>query len=92
MKHIKLFEDFVNEGKFTIDETIVLIPMYNPVEFAQEWSAAYGEDLQQEYSDLYKELLKKKYFTVEDVTRLWKKLYGKDFKKEYTALYKKLDK
>ena len=78
--------------KNRVNEAIELIALYSPVEFAREWSAAYGEDLQQEYSDLYKELLKMKMFTVEDLARLWKKLYGKDFKKEHTALYKKLDK
>jgi len=75
-----------------VDEAIELFSLYTPIEFAQEWAAAYGEDLQQEYSGLYKELLKLKRFTVLDITRLWKKLYGEDFKKEYSALYKKLDK
>jgi hypothetical protein len=89
---VKFFDqNFVKES-VEVDEAIELFSLYTPIEFAQEWAAAYGEDLQQEYSGLYKELLKLKRFTVLDITRLWKKLYGEDFKKEYSALYKKLDK
>ena len=89
---VKFFDqNFVSES-VEVDEAIELFSLYNPIEFAQEWSAAYGEDLQQEYGELYKELLKLKQFTVLDIVRLWKKLYGEDFKKEHSALYKKLDK
>jgi hypothetical protein len=83
MKHIPTFESFINEAK-TGSMTIA--------DFAAAWTKMYGENLKNDYYDVWKKLDKMKTFTIEDVVKVWDESYGEDFQTDYEGLYTELKK
>jgi hypothetical protein len=83
MKHIQTFENFLNEAKTG--------PM-SVADFAKAWDSMYGEDLKNDYYDVWKKLNKMKTFTIEDIVKVWDESYGEDFQTDYEGLYKELKK
>lgn len=59
---------------------------------AKTWDKLYGEDLKDEYYDIWKKLKAKGTFTLSDLKTMWYKSYGGTFKDEYDGLSKELKK
>jgi hypothetical protein len=57
---------------------------------AKKWDELYGEDLKDDYYDIWKKLKAKGSFTLSDLEKMWDKSYGESFKDEYDGLYKEL--
>ena len=83
MKHIQTFENFLNEAK---------PGSMSVADFVKAWDSMYGEDLKNDYYDVWKKLNKMKTFTIEDVVKVWDESYGEDFQTDYEGLYKELKK
>lgn len=83
MKHIQTFENFLNEAK---------TGSMSVADFVKAWDSMYGEDLKNDYYDVWKKLNKMKTFTIEDVVKVWDESYGEDFQTDYEGLYKELKK
>ena len=83
MKHIHTFENFLNEAK---------TGSMSVADFVKAWDSMYGEDLKNDYYDVWKKLNKMKTFTIEDVVKVWDESYGEDFQTDYEGLYKELKK
>jgi hypothetical protein len=57
---------------------------------AKKWDELYGEDLKDDYYDIWKKLKAKGSFTLAELEKMWDKSYGESFKDEYDGLYKEL--
>lgn len=57
---------------------------------AKKWDELYGEDLKDDYYDIWKKLKAKGSFTLSDLEKMWDKSYGESFKDQYDGLYKEL--
>lgn len=57
---------------------------------AKKWDELYGEDLKDDYYDIWKKLKAKGSFTLSDLEKMWDAAYGEMFKDEYDGLYKEL--
>ena len=57
---------------------------------AKKWDELYGEDLKDDYYDVWKKLKAKGSFTLAELEKIWDNSYGESFKDEYDGLYKEL--
>jgi hypothetical protein len=56
----------------------------------KKWDELYGEDLKDDYYDIWKKLKAKGSFTLNDLEKMWDAAYGEMFKDQYNGLYKEL--
>lgn len=57
---------------------------------AKKWDELYGEDLKDDYYDIWKKLKAKGSFTLSDLEKMWNASYGESFKDAYDGLYQEL--
>lgn len=79
MKHIKLFEDFLNEGE-SVAKSI-----------HDHWFDTYGENFIGEYPKIAKILKNRPSVDRRELARIWDEVYGENFEEKYPGMWDKLD-
>jgi len=81
MKHLKEYEEFLNEDKdnFITDERIRNV-----------WRSLYGDDFIDKHPSIFKILKQRPPITLKELERIWDETYDKNLKDELPEFWSKL--
>jgi hypothetical protein len=80
MKHIKLFEDFLNEAEDVKKD------------IHDHWQEVYGKDFIAEHPSIAKILKNRKNLDLREFERIWNESYEEDFKEAHPNIWNKMNK
>lgn len=78
MKHIKEYEEFINED---LNATI------SDPEIVEAWEKVYGKDFREDFPGIYKILKQRAKVDSKELERIWTETHEKSFKEEHPKVW-----